>query len=499
MHRDVILAVLTLLSFVPLDRPSEALTYVPGSLIDASGGTGISSPGGNENIAVSDGRAGQYGQIDIADAQAIPEWTYDLGSIQPVDSVAFWSWGGASVDFSQMPSGNISIYLADNVAGPYTQIGTTTRSMVRDNVTLPNRNATYGEGFRVPCDGSSGKFVKVRVETPGTVGGLDNHWRIKLFQVNPDIVVHGVEDSEGKSNVNDFPRIPFNIVDSQSDTIWNPLRGALKVDLDLGPTPILFDRIILTTSSSEGYALPRKGSVWTSSTENPDSFDTMVTTFDVLPPNINTDDALIDLPQPITARFVRVEWTETRNPSTLPNQSRITEVSVVYAMLPTATPSNTPTPTETPTATTTPPTPTFTLTPTSTRTPIPTYTPVPDAVDVTECGVIPNDGLDDSPAFRTCLQNHSALYIPPGTYDFFSTVYIPSNRSIRGADIDSVTIELRTDTVAFRVEEQSNISISELAINRPFDNSLQEMIFVYRRSGGTKPSNVHLERIKSTN
>ncbi|MCA9444810.1 MAG: hypothetical protein KC964_28750, partial [Candidatus Omnitrophica bacterium] len=68
MHRDVILAVLTLLSFVPLDRPSEALTYVPGSLIDASGGTGISSPGGNENIAVSDGRAGQYGQIDIADA-----------------------------------------------------------------------------------------------------------------------------------------------------------------------------------------------------------------------------------------------------------------------------------------------------------------------------------------------------------------------------------------------------------------------------------------------
>jgi hypothetical protein len=65
---------------------------------------------------------------------------------------------------------------------------------------------------------------------------------------------------------------------------------------------------------------------------------------------------------------------------------------------------------------------------------------VPDAfakpagfLAVTDCGAIPNDGLDDSAAFQTCVTRTRNLYIPEGTFDLKSKEISVPGITIRGA------------------------------------------------------------------
>jgi hypothetical protein len=78
-----------------LAQPSRALTYVSGSLTDSNptNGNGVSTPGGSYDIQYSDGSGSYYGQIDIADDPADPDWVYDLGSTKAISSMTFWSYG----------------------------------------------------------------------------------------------------------------------------------------------------------------------------------------------------------------------------------------------------------------------------------------------------------------------------------------------------------------------------------------------------------------------
>ncbi len=116
------------------------------------------------------------------------------------------------------------------------------------------------------------------------------------------------------------------------------------------------------------------------------------------------------------------------------------------------------------------------------------------AVDVTTLGVIPNDGINDSPAITAALAGNSELYFPPGEYRLNSTVFIPSNRSMTGAGQDNTRFVLGNSTVAFRVDGKSNVYLADFEIDRPFNNSVDEMIFVYNGS-----SHVRLDGIKTTN
>ena len=106
--------------------------------------------------------------------------------------------------------------------------------------------------------------------------------------------------------------------------------------------------------------------------------------------------------------------------------------------------------------------------------------PIFAAVDVTTLGVIPDDGLNDSPTIAAAFQQHEQLYFPEGVYHLSSTVYIPSNRYIHGAGMDNTTFEMKVNTVAFRIEGQTNICMSDFSIDRPLSLpvSRDELIFV---------------------
>jgi parallel beta-helix repeat protein len=93
------------------------------------------------------------------------------------------------------------------------------------------------------------------------------------------------------------------------------------------------------------------------------------------------------------------------------------------------------------------------------------------AIDVTTVGVIPDDGLDDWAAIDDALQNYAELYFPPGEYRISDSLEIPSNRTMQGAGMDEVTIELLTDTHAIMIYDVQNVTVSGLTINRSFDNS----------------------------
>lgn len=114
--------------------------------------------------------------------------------------------------------------------------------------------------------------------------------------------------------------------------------------------------------------------------------------------------------------------------------------------------------------------------------------------DVTDSGAIPNDNLDDAPAIRNALLNHREVYFPPGEYVIGSTIFVPSERSLVGAGIDITKFRLGADTVAFRVNGRTDVYFQGFTIDRPFDNSRDEMIFVYNGA-----QRVRIEHVKTTN
>lgn len=115
-------------------------------------------------------------------------------------------------------------------------------------------------------------------------------------------------------------------------------------------------------------------------------------------------------------------------------------------------------------------------------------------VDVTTLGAIPNDGLNDYAAINLAIQQNPEVYIPAGTFHLGQTIYIPSNRTVTGAGIDQTRIEMLADAVVFRVDARVNVLVSGMTLNRPFNNSMEEMIFIYNGS-----SNVTIDSVKVTN
>jgi len=63
---------------------------------------------------------------------------------------------------------------------------------------------------------------------------------------------------------------------------------------------------------------------------------------------------------------------------------------------------------------------------------------------VTDCGAIPNDGLNDEPAIRTCIANAKAqgtgVWIPAGTFENTTQAFSVSDVTIRGAGMWYSTI-----------------------------------------------------------
>lgn len=115
-------------------------------------------------------------------------------------------------------------------------------------------------------------------------------------------------------------------------------------------------------------------------------------------------------------------------------------------------------------------------------------------LDVSEQGVLPSDGVEDAARLLELLREHRSLYFPPGDYRLDQAVYAPSGSQFRGAGSGETRFVLGTDTVAFRVEGVAGVCFRDFTIERPFDNSREEMIFVY--SGA---SNVRLQGLRSVN
>ncbi|WP_442484553.1 right-handed parallel beta-helix repeat-containing protein [Aeoliella sp. SH292] len=104
---------------------------------------------------------------------------------------------------------------------------------------------------------------------------------------------------------------------------------------------------------------------------------------------------------------------------------------------------------------------------------------VQKGIDVTTLGIIPNDGVDDSVALQNALNTalEDSFYFPPGTYHFGQHVFIPSNKTLRGDEVGVSKLETLTDTVIFRVDGESNITVSNFTMERPqTQNSNNEII-----------------------
>jgi len=54
-------------------------------------------------------------------------------------------------------------------------------------------------------------------------------------------------------------------------------------------------------------------------------------------------------------------------------------------------------------------------------------------LSLTDCGAIPNDGIDDTAAIQTCVGRSRSIYIPEGTFDLKSKEISVSGTTIRGA------------------------------------------------------------------
>lgn len=66
---------------------------------------------------------------------------------------------------------------------------------------------------------------------------------------------------------------------------------------------------------------------------------------------------------------------------------------------------------------------------------VPPPLPQPDGfVSLTDCGAIPDDGVDDSAAIQGCLAQAGGLYIPPGAFQSYTqALSVPGGKEIRGA------------------------------------------------------------------
>lgn len=90
-------------------------------------------------------------------------------------------------------------------------------------------------------------------------------------------------------------------------------------------------------------------------------------------------------------------------------------------------------------------------------------------VDVTTLGAFVNDGVNDAVILQNALNNpaYTEVYLPPGVYDFDRSVFIPSNKSVRGANNGVTQIRTMADITPFRFDHVTGAAVSNLSITRP--------------------------------
>ncbi len=468
---------------LPALKPRVA-AYVPGSLQNAT-------------VSPSDGIAKAFDQIATTralfnDAGHSPtdRWRFDV-DIQSellVESLALYGEHTYRTDEAS-PGGVVDIAASNSPTGPFIRIGT--RNFGADRATNP---FTGGKGKRIHVTPTTARYL--RISGGQWSNTFDNNVIISEVIVNPRIVLDNYSPihnpgyplpnsasvpQQSTWNVGggfENDRVGLDLVDGKLITRLIPTKRMTFL-LDMAPrlgTVADVDAFIFHRAAvgSESF-LPKSGTIRASSTNDPANMDLVVATFDE--PAAHTR-VVVPVDPAAKGRYFQIELNTSQAGSSADDAHRIGEVDFFGRIVEdTITPVPTPTPTPSPTAT-----------------PFPSPTGTPNIVDVTSCGAIPNDGLDDSAAFAQCLLTATTLNVPPGVYHFAQTVFIPSNRVIRGAGMEETSIVLLRDTGAFRIDNKHNVTISDLTIDRPFDNSLEEMVFAYNGS-----TYVTFERIRSLN
>lgn len=90
-------------------------------------------------------------------------------------------------------------------------------------------------------------------------------------------------------------------------------------------------------------------------------------------------------------------------------------------------------------------------------------------VDITTLGAFANDGVNDAVVLQNALNNpaYKEVYLPPGVYHFDRTVFVPSNKSVRGDNYATTEVRTLADIIPFRFDHVTGASIANFTITRP--------------------------------
>lgn len=88
---------------------------------------------------------------------------------------------------------------------------------------------------------------------------------------------------------------------------------------------------------------------------------------------------------------------------------------------------------------------------------------------VTSYGAIPDDGKDDTAAFRKALKTNASIYVPLGTYDISETLEI-ENKNLKGCGIKGTVIRSSAEGAAIALKgnsvvEELTVSFSDDAVS----------------------------------
>jgi len=118
-------------------------------------------------------------------------------------------------------------------------------------------------------------------------------------------------------------------------------------------------------------------------------------------------------------------------------------------------------------------------------------------IDISTIGAHPDDGLNDPFILQNVLDNSSFddIYFPPGTYNFNQTIFVPSNKTIRGDSAATTHFETLSDVTLFRFNNNTtNSTLANFSVERPqtqdSDNEIIRMDFT---------SNITIDSLEITN
>ncbi|MCA9442296.1 MAG: hypothetical protein KC964_15945, partial [Candidatus Omnitrophica bacterium] len=232
---------------------------------------------------------------------------------------SFAMWGRPSYDSGiSMLSDTVSVEAANSASGPWTLIGSIDVGNTRPtdpDPTIGGENPwTGGNGRMISCTPTTATHLRI---SGGF--GFDNNILLYHAEVNPKLIIHRMDPVwEGAAYMPLDPgggtlnsRTPADCIDGNFAT--RTFFG-LDVDLtlDLGvPTPVNDFRI--HTSDNDAQAMVKEGVVRTSSTDDPNNFDTVETNFDA---GTGQAHAQIFLPNQPNKRFFQMTFTRNRDGQT---------------------------------------------------------------------------------------------------------------------------------------------------------------------------------------